>query len=206
MTRIVFTTVVVALLSAAAVNTAAAQAAAECNRQYDACRSGCNAKSALDERYVCQGGCEGAIQGCLSTAAVLADLRAKEFVAKAIEERKKITCTASQGNVAHCIQHGQDLLPAAAHFKGGDVLACNKQYDTCRSDCTAKNNALHDRQFCLSSCEGAIANCLRFAVLNAEMRVKELKAKAIEERKKITCTASQGNVANCIQHGKDLLP
>src|SRR5262245_21379627 len=43
MTRIVFTTVVVALLSAAAVNTAAAQAAAECNRQYDACRSGCNA-------------------------------------------------------------------------------------------------------------------------------------------------------------------
>jgi len=33
----------------------------------------------------------------------------------------------------------------------------------------------------------------------------KLKAKAIEERKKITCTPSQGNVQNCVQHGQKLL-
>jgi len=35
--------------------------------------------------------------------------------AKAIEERKKITCMPTQGNVQKCVQHGQDLLSAEKH-------------------------------------------------------------------------------------------
>ena len=206
MIRLVFTTSLVALLSTGAVNCAAAASAIECNQHYEACTKDCNSKNSLDERYICQGGCEGGIQGCLTGAAINADLRAQERKKKAIEERKKITCTTPKGNVQHCVQHGQDLLPAAVNFKGKQALECNQEYDACRKSCSSKDDSHGDREMCLAGCDGGVAGCLRAAAVAAEFKERDLKQRAIEERKKITCTTPKGNVQHCVQHGQDLNP
>ena len=77
MVRLVLTTSLVALLSTGAVNCAAAASAIKCNQHYEACTKDCNSKNSLDERYICQGGCEGGIQGCLTGAAINNNLKHK---------------------------------------------------------------------------------------------------------------------------------
>jgi hypothetical protein len=183
MTRIALKTSFVAFFLVAVVNCAAAQG------DYD--------------RLACLARCEGGIQGCLIGAAAASETRERDLKARAIEERKKITCTTAQGNVQRCVQHGQDLLSGAVNFKGGgNAVECEKEKVTCYSNCSRDGSSI---LACESLCEGGMTQCLRGAAVAAEIREKDLKARAIEERKKITCATAQGNVQHCVQHGQDLL-
>jgi hypothetical protein len=183
MTRVIFTASFLALVSVAAINYAGAQQTAiSCNKEHETCNSKCNDKyDDLGERLHCRAICTDSIIDCLRFAAVNHELEAKEYIKKAIEERKKITCEPAKGNEQRCVQHGQDLMPAV-HFKGGEAIT-NKEYASCKDDCF-KKNSLDERHLCLAGCEGGAVGCLRGAAVNAEMVAKELKQKAIEESKK----------------------
>ena len=78
---------------------------------------------------------------------------------------------------------------------------CYIQERRCQMDCINQHD-FFGKDACQSRCSDAGAACQRLEGANA--RYEELKARAIEERRHITCTERVGNVQNCVQHGRDL--
>ena len=148
MTRLVFTTSLVAFFLISVVNYAASQVFLKCDKELDGCISRCPNQKTLSDQYECNSSCYGISIECLRSVAVGAEYRAKELLEKAKEERKKITCTPARGNEQRCIQHGQDLMPAVP-FKGGDAIACDDQYSTCKDNCNNKA----EPDVCRAGCE-----------------------------------------------------
>ena len=94
---------------------------------------------------------------------------------------------------------------AAANYAGGQEGArkCLDDWSACDKNCKNKGSSF-EQDMCAVSCQGPVIACLQAALHNAEDKMANLKAKVIEERKKITCEAARGNVQHCVQHGTDL--
>jgi hypothetical protein len=73
--------------------------------------------------------------------------------------------------------------PAAVNYAVAD---CRSEFSTCETQRCGRESG-HRLEYCLDECRFTKTACL-----------------AKEERRKITCTPSQGNVQRCVQHGQDL--
>ena len=97
------------------------------------------------------------------------------------------------------------LSVAAANRASGQEGArtCLDDWGVCDKNCKNKSGSF-EQNMCSVSCQGPVIGCMQTALRNAEDRLRDLKAKVAEERKKITCEGAQGNVQHCVQHGTDL--
>ena len=85
-------------------------------------------------------------------------------------------------------------------FNSSQCKSCLKQADDRNDLIRRRDDLLRQRQATITQEEA------RKREEEARKKYEALKARAMEERKIITCTHSSGNVSHCVQHGRNLLP
>jgi hypothetical protein len=85
--------------------------------------------------------------------------------------------------------------------------SCLKQADDTNALIRRRDELLRQRQEIVAKEEAQKKEAeARKREEEARKKYDALKARAMEERKIITCIPSHGNVQHCIQHGRNLLP